>query len=418
MIVVVDGNNNSVIDTIPVGSYPHEVAVNSVTNKIYVSNFGHLLEPDTTVSVIDGITNTVVNTIQVGTNPVGVAVNSVTNKIYVSNYASNTISVINGITDNVISITSISHPYSVAVNSVTNIVYVTNIRDDMITLIDGSTDTVLKTIQVGQQPNGITVNSVTNKIYVSNNVAGAGTISIISVPAAINLDSSLPSRSPVKIPEWIKNNAKWWAENQTGDSDFVKGIQYLIQQAIVKIPKTQSSSSLSHEIPTWVKNNAKWWAQGEIDDSDFVSGIQYLVQAEIIRVEPEISECDQSLWDHVYNPDRLEIIDKCKTVSGIIQSIRAEKDGDYHIGLNLDPQYADLINEENIQNQNGNLVVEVICQRSVTQEDAIQACQNFTNYVEIPPVGSHVSITGSYVLDNQHGRWAEIHPVTKIQIIK
>jgi len=38
------------------------------------------------------------------------------------------------------------------------------------------------------------------------------------------------------IPQWIKNNAKWWSEGQIVDSDFIKGIQYLMQNGIMKIP--------------------------------------------------------------------------------------------------------------------------------------------------------------------------------------
>src|SRR5438876_8391535 len=53
--------------------------------------------------------------------------------------------------------------------------------------------------------------------------------------------------------------------------------------------------------------------------------------------------CDQSLWNHVYNPQRLEVVESCKTVTGIIESKRVEADGDYHIRLKLDPQYANLI---------------------------------------------------------------------------
>ncbi len=43
----------------------------------------------------------------------------------------------------------------------------------------------------------------------------------------------------LQIPPWVKNNAKWWAEGQIGDDDFVKGIQYLIQENIIKIKTKQ-----------------------------------------------------------------------------------------------------------------------------------------------------------------------------------
>jgi hypothetical protein len=87
-----------------------------------------------------------------------------------------------------------------------------------------------------------------------------------------------------QIPSWIKNNAKWWAEGTIGDNDFVQGIQYLIQQKIIKIPPTQAGTGTSTVIPSWIKNNAKWWAEGTIGDNDFVQGIQYLIQQGIIKV--------------------------------------------------------------------------------------------------------------------------------------
>jgi hypothetical protein len=86
-----------------------------------------------------------------------------------------------------------------------------------------------------------------------------------------------------QIPPWIKNNAKWWAEGTITDNDFVQGIQYLIQQEIIKVPPTQSGTG-SQVIPSWIKNNAKWWAEGTIGDSDFVQGIQYLIKQGIIKI--------------------------------------------------------------------------------------------------------------------------------------
>ena len=37
------------------------------------------------------------------------------------------------------------------------------------------------------------------------------------------------------IPEWIKNNAGWWATGQIPDSAFVSGLQWLITNGIMTI---------------------------------------------------------------------------------------------------------------------------------------------------------------------------------------
>nr|WP_255292404.1 hypothetical protein [Bacillus cereus] len=64
---VINANTNSVIATIPVGSFPIEVAVNTKTNLIYVTNTG-----SNTVSVIDPITNSVIDTVPVDSFPFGI----------------------------------------------------------------------------------------------------------------------------------------------------------------------------------------------------------------------------------------------------------------------------------------------------------------------------------------------------------
>jgi len=123
-------------------------------------------------------------------------------------------------------------------------------------------------------------------------------------------------------------------------------------------------------------------------------------------------KCNDSLWNHVYNPSRLEIVDTCITLTGVIDSIRSERDGDLHIRLRLDPPHAHLVNQANQENQFGDLVLEPICIGKVIQATAVSACLNFHQDIDIPPVGSHVQVTGSYVKDKEHGEWTEIHPIT------
>lgn len=94
-----------------------------------------------------------------------------------------------------------------------------------------------------------------------------------------------PQTLPSPIPSWIKNNAKWWSQGQVSDDEFVKGIQYLVQDGIIQIPQTQASPSEgSQQIPQWVKNTAGWWADGQVSDADFVKAVQYLVSSGIITV--------------------------------------------------------------------------------------------------------------------------------------
>lgn len=140
----------------------------------------------------------------------------------------------------------------------------------------------------------------------------------------------------------------------------------------------------------------------------------------------EVAQCDDSLWNHVYNPQRLIVKQKCIAVTGTIvdasngkwpDGVRHEADGDTHGWLNLDPEFKNLLNAGNLSNEGGNLVFEIVCEFRVTQADAKAACPStYHNAVVLPPVGSHVRIVGSYVQDTNHAQWMEIHPVTSIEV--
>ena len=85
-----------------------------------------------------------------------------------------------------------------------------------------------------------------------------------------------------QIPSWIKKIAKWWHEGAIDDSEFMKGIQYLIENKIMVIHASNAKIVKENKIPSWVKNNAGWWANGTISDNDFVSSIQYLINSGIM----------------------------------------------------------------------------------------------------------------------------------------
>jgi len=87
-----------------------------------------------------------------------------------------------------------------------------------------------------------------------------------------------------QIPDWIRNNAAWWADNQIDDDTFVSGIQYLIKEGIISVSSTSSSSNTTNEIPQWIKNNADWWSQELISDDEFLKGIEFLVENGIIVI--------------------------------------------------------------------------------------------------------------------------------------
>jgi len=128
---------------------------------------------------------------------------------------------------------------------------------------------------------------------------------------------------------------------------------------------------------------------------------------------PAPSGCLSDPMEHVYNPDRLVVLSKCVLVAGTVEVIRSEADGDYHVLIHLDAGQTcggqDCLNAANVSQQHGDLVVEPVCEHTITQTDAESACAGYHNSLAVPPIGSHTTVLGPWVLDRDHG-WNEIHP--------
>lgn len=161
----------TLITNVPVGSYPVAVAVNPLTNKIYVVN-----QSSNNVTVIDGATNHTTS-VPVGASPTALAINPVTNKIYVTNGNGDSVTVIDGATDQTTAAGAGFYPIAIDVNTVTNQIYVANFDSANVTVIDGASNAT-HTIGVGTTPWAVAVNATTNLIYVAN--YNSGTVSVIS----------------------------------------------------------------------------------------------------------------------------------------------------------------------------------------------------------------------------------------------
>ena len=120
-------------------------------------------------------------------------------------------------------------------------------------------------------------------------------LSVLVVSLVGILMTPAVSGQQATIPDWIKNNAMWWASDQIPDSAFLQGIQFLIKEGIMVIPSTETSeSSQSQVVPAWIKNNAGWWAEDKISEAEFVNAIQYLIKHGIIIVN-DGSSCANDL---------------------------------------------------------------------------------------------------------------------------
>ena len=136
-VTVINGSTDKTT-TVPVGRYPKALAINPLTNKIFVAN-GSYSSGTGTLTVIDGATNA---TTPVSVWPLSqhaVAIDVVTNQICVSNAGDGTVTIIDAATYSTSTISVGDFPALIAVNPVTGKIYVTNdVWDGSVTMIDGA----------------------------------------------------------------------------------------------------------------------------------------------------------------------------------------------------------------------------------------------------------------------------------------
>jgi YVTN family beta-propeller protein len=92
------GSVGPTVTTIKVGASPQAIAVNTSTNKIYVTGSPNGPSQPGTVWVINGANNTVKTTLTTGNNPLALAVDEPDSMVYVGN-GDQTYTIINGSTD-------------------------------------------------------------------------------------------------------------------------------------------------------------------------------------------------------------------------------------------------------------------------------------------------------------------------------
>jgi hypothetical protein len=138
--------------------------------------------------------------------------------------------------------------------------------------------------------------------------------------------------------------------------------------------------------------------------------------------------------DGVYLPFRLHVKKRCITVSGRVDCVHREPDGDVHIDLHLSRSYRHLLTPANAYqrcpgHRGPHLLVEIIPQNGelpFTDNSATRA--RFVT-PKAPKPGQHVKVTGPYVWDTnalhdliypgKHiANWAEVHPAWNITVTR
>jgi hypothetical protein len=158
------------------------------------------------------------------------------------------------------------------------------------------------------------------------------------------------------------------------------------------------------------------------------------VQIPFLKFKLEVGQCKFGPpLAGVYVPGRLQLLDRCSTVSGTVDCLKLEPDGDIHLRLHVDPQFAGFLRPANslqicTDHPEPHLVVEIIPQHGeglLFRENSADTGGFITPATPAP--GDHISVTGPHVIDKNilhrvlyQGRpaenWAEIHPAWAIRV--
>ncbi|MDV3244313.1 MAG: hypothetical protein LYZ66_03955 [Nitrososphaerales archaeon] len=112
----------------------------------------------------------------------------------------------------------------------------------------------------------------------------------------------------------------------------------------------------------------------------------------------------------VWGPQRLRVLDTCVTVSGVVEGLTRTSgpanDNDFGIDIRLDTQYGHTLSIGNLVLEDGLMHAEVVPSQQASMASILASLMP----------GDRVVITGSLVVDTDHGFGAEIHPVWTILV--
>jgi len=104
--------------------------------------------------------------------------------------------------------------------------------------------------------------------------------------ASIKIQDKITEIKPdTLIPEWVKDQSKWWVNGAISDDEFIQAIQYLMEKETIVIPNLpESGQQAPGPIPHWIWQMTKWWTNGQTTDLEFANALEYLVEKGIIKI--------------------------------------------------------------------------------------------------------------------------------------
>lgn len=165
-VSVVEGGRLQLLDTVPVGLRPLDVAVDE-KGQVYVVN-----TDSENVAILDGATNQLRAVVPLALLPQGMAVDRDTGRLYVACASTNSIFVLQD--QRVVSEVPVGlHPVEVALDAYRKQLFVLNRVSGNLSVVSLRENRVVKTVDIGPEPQGLAVASEAGQLYACDAVLDA-----------------------------------------------------------------------------------------------------------------------------------------------------------------------------------------------------------------------------------------------------
>jgi DNA-binding beta-propeller fold protein YncE len=239
---VINGSTDTLSTTLTVPQGARSVAVDYFTNRVYVGGCDNTQSPvPCTVTVFDGKTNALLSTIPVTTTPgfgiQGLAANPITGLVYVANGSDDVINIIDEGKAKIVGFINMQgiSPAAIAVNPILNLLYVPS-GSDVVDVVDAGAKKVIATATVGESTVGAAVNFVTGHVFVTDQETSTpSTVGVLNAKGGL-LAGPVVDDAPLGVDVDPVTNLAFVASTGEGDVNVIDGKTNTVTNTVLNVP--------------------------------------------------------------------------------------------------------------------------------------------------------------------------------------
>lgn len=249
-LAVIDGNQDVLLQNIPVPLGASFTTVNYLINRIYVAGCNFSATPVTcTVTVINGKTNAVVTTIPVTTTPgfglAGIVANPITGFVYVANASDNVINIIDGWQNKLAGTIGLNgnSPFSIAINPILNRLYIP-FGNSLTDVVDITKKQILATTTFGSSTVGAAANLVTGHVFVTDDESGPSMTGVLDKDGALKASITVDD-FPLGVDVDPVTNLAFVASTALDSVTIIDGSTNTVKSIVTGVPASYIAVNLA-----------------------------------------------------------------------------------------------------------------------------------------------------------------------------